>query len=301
MSDGNNETLDASCYCASCGIAEIDDVKLVPCDGCDHVRYCSDDCQRDHKSRHEEDCKKRAAELRDELLFKQPESSLFGDCPICCLPVPLDPKKFIRAACCSKYICIGCDMAHQREDQDARRVQKCPFCRESLPATYEKCDEQTMKRVDANDPVALSHQGSDEYNKGNYHSAFELFTKAAELGNAWAHYNLALLYQKGKGVEKDKGKEIHHLEEAAIGGHPVARYSLGCHENDNFNGMIAIKHWIIAATQGDDKSIKMLMEVFKQGFLEKEVLATALRAHKAAVDATKSPQREEAEVYYRNL
>lgn len=33
----------------------------------------------------------------------------------------------------------------------------------------------------------------------------------------------------------------------------------------------------------------------KQGFVEKDVLTVALRAHKAAVDATKSPQREAAE------
>lgn len=63
-----------SCCCASCGIAEIDDVKLMDCDDCDLVRYCSDECQRDQKSEHEEECKKRAAELRDELSFKQPEA-----------------------------------------------------------------------------------------------------------------------------------------------------------------------------------------------------------------------------------
>ena len=46
---------DVSC-CASCGITEIDDIKLVPCDGCDLVRYCSDECRQDHKSEHEEVC-----------------------------------------------------------------------------------------------------------------------------------------------------------------------------------------------------------------------------------------------------
>ena len=33
----------------------------------------------------------------------------------------------------------------------------------------------------------------------------------------------------------------------------------------------------------------------------KEEYATALRGHKAAVDALKCPQREAAEVYYRNV
>ena len=80
-----DEKAEATVCCASCGIAEIDDIKLKECDGCDLVRYCSDECKRDHKSEHEEACKKRAAELHDELLLKQPESTHLGDCPICSL------------------------------------------------------------------------------------------------------------------------------------------------------------------------------------------------------------------------
>jgi len=53
------------------------------CDGCKSVRYCSVKCLTDHRSQHKRECKKRAAELRDEILFKQPESSHKGDCPIC--------------------------------------------------------------------------------------------------------------------------------------------------------------------------------------------------------------------------
>ena len=87
-----NEATD-TCCCAACGISEIDDIKLVPSDDCDLVRYCSDECQTNHRSEHEEACKKRAAAIRDELLFKQPESSYLGDCPICSLPMPLDDRK----------------------------------------------------------------------------------------------------------------------------------------------------------------------------------------------------------------
>eukprot|EP00985_Skeletonema_marinoi_P002564 scaffold1057_cov203-Skeletonema_marinoi.AAC.12 len=56
-------------------------------DAIDLVRYCSDECQRDHKPYHKEACKNQAAELRDELLFKQPESTHLGDCPICMIPL----------------------------------------------------------------------------------------------------------------------------------------------------------------------------------------------------------------------
>ena len=101
MSEEENEA--SSC----CGIVEIDDIKLVPCDDCDLVRYCSDECRLEHKSQHEEECKKRAAELRDEILFEQPDSSCFGDCPICCLPLQLILSKSVAMNCCSKTICHG--------------------------------------------------------------------------------------------------------------------------------------------------------------------------------------------------
>jgi TPR repeat protein len=71
-----------------------------------------------------------------------------------------------------------------------------------------------------------------------------------------AHYNLSLRYAEGKGVERDPKKEVYHLEEAAIGGDPQARYNLAAHEWNNVvhergrNGRRierAMKHWIIAA------------------------------------------------------
>ena len=62
----------------------------------------------------------------------------------------------------------------------------------------------------------------------------------------------------------------------------------------------AVNHFIIAAAQGKDNSINNLMFAFKKGCVSKDDLAAALRAHQAAVDATKSPQRDAAEAYYRN-
>ena len=295
MSGEENEAVAASC-CASCGVAEIDDIKLlVPCDDCDLVKYCSDECQNNHKSEHEEGCKKRAAELREELLFKQPESSHLGDCPICSLPLPLDRTKSVMYTCCCKIICGGCLRANAVRDNEERLQRKCSFCRKPISKTDEESDERRMKRVEANDPVAMNEEGSCCYNKGDYDGAFDYFSKAAKLGYAESHYHLACLYRDGEGVEKDKGEEIRHMEEAAIGGHPKARYNLGRHELTNGNLGRSTKHLVISAAQGFDDSIKSLMKAFKLGLVKKEVLAAALRAHKAAVDATKSPQRKIAE------
>ena len=79
--------------CASCGKPELDDVKLKKCDGCDLVRYCGDACQELLRPLHGEKCKERAAELRDEILFRQPESTHLGDCPICYVPLPIEDGK----------------------------------------------------------------------------------------------------------------------------------------------------------------------------------------------------------------
>ena len=289
--------------CASCGVAkEVDDIKLKECTDCDLVRYCSVKCQKEHKLHHQQECKKRAAELHDEILFKQPEGTHRGDCPICCLPLSLDSTKSIMTSCCCKVICKGCAHANGSREREEKLGHSCPFCRK--PVLSEKQllgDRQMMKRVAANDPVAMRNYGIEQYEKGDYRSAFEYHVKAAELGDADAKYELARLYEFGIGVEKDEGKAIHFLEEAAIGGHSSARRTLGSIEWDNGNNERAVKHCIIAANLGDDDSIQLLMENFKRGFVSKDDLAAALRAHQAAVDATKSPQREAAEEYRRKM
>ena len=291
--------------CASCGIAEVDDVKLKECATCDLARFCSDTCQENHKSQHEEACKKRAAELRDELLFKQPDSSHLGDCPICCLPLQLDLSKSTLKLCCSKVICIGCNYANMRRElEEGRRESKCPFCRKPLPETDEEGDKRIMKRVEANDPVAMTQWGRDQYVKGDYSVAFEYYTRAVELGDVEAHHQISILYHHGRGIEKDEKKELYHMEEAAIGGHPDARYNLACYEGRKRRHDRAVKHFSIAAAQGFDESIKFLLTMFKDGRLgnySKDILAAALRAYQAAVDATKSPQREAAEELQRRI
>ena len=296
-----NETVTTPSCCASCGIAGGDDVKLKNCNGCYLVKYCGVDCQKAHRKQHKRACKKRAAELRDELLFKQPESSCYGDCPICCLPLPIDITKSTLNVCCSKVICNGCNITNKKRESEMRLQLSCPFCREPLPKTQEERDKQNMKRIEANDPVAMREKGTQQYERGNYSEAFTYWKRAAELGDAVAHYHLSHLYHFEQGVEKDTRKEVYHLEEASIGGHPDARYNLGCDEwGNNNNTERALKHWIVSATQGDDRSISSLMKCFKEGFVEKDDLAVALRAHKAAVDATKSPQRQEAEKFHRD-
>jgi TPR repeat protein len=294
MSEDTGAVVSSSC-CASCGIEEIDDINLKECDDCDLARYCSDECQENHKLEHEEACKKRAAELRDEILFKQPESSCYGDCPICCLPLPIDPLKSYLMECCGKVICYGCYHVNGKREIEGRLQQKCAFCREPLPCTQEQVNERLMKLIGANDTVAMCRMGMIRCSEGDYNAALEYLTKAVALGDVHAHYQLSCLYGEGRGVEKDEKREQHHAEQAAIGGHPSARYNLGCFEDKSGKIERAAKHFIIAANLGNDISMQVLKGYYKYGLVGKEVLAASLRAYNAAVDATKSPQREEAE------
>jgi tetratricopeptide (TPR) repeat protein len=277
--------------CASCGIAEDDDIKLKKCATCGSVRYCGEKCQKEHRPQHERECKKRAAELRDEILFKQPESSHLGDCPICYLPLSLDANSCVLAACCSKIICIGCNHANQKQQWERSLKSTCPFCRHPAPTSQAEAGMIEKNRIEANDPVAMCQMGKLRYEEGNFKSAVEYFSKAAEMDNVEAHYGLSVMYREGHGFEKDKKKEVYHLEQAAIGGHDLARHNLGCDEEDNGRHERAVKHYIIGANLGNDRSLVALKDYFTRGLLSKEDFATALRAHQAAIDATKSPQR----------
>jgi TPR repeat protein len=158
-----------------------------------------------------------------------------------------------------------------------------------------------MKRIkENNDPVAMRFMGKKHYHEGDYESALQYLTRAAELGHADAHYNLSCMYREGKGVEKDEKKRVYHLEEAAMKGHPNARYNLGCYEWNNGNIERAKKHWIIAANLGLHESLQPLKDLYAEGHACKEEYADALRAYQAAVDETKSAEREKAEEALKN-
>ncbi len=279
--------------CGWCGIAEVDNVKLEDCDGCDLVKYCSDKCRGEHWHWHSPECRNRAKELRDNELFRRPDGSHRGECPICFLPLPLDPKKSRFKSCCSKIVCDGCEYAHCISDGG----DNCPFCREPAAADDEENRKRNMKRVKANDPAALSKMGNTRVNDGDYVSAVEYWTKAAEVGDAVAHHNLGCMYHEGGVVEKDEEKAVYHWEKAAMGGHPIARYNLGCYEGRNGNSERSVKHLIVAANLGHEGSMKALWTHYSAGNITKEDLEATLRAHKATIDAMKSPQRVAAEAW----
>ena len=287
--------------CASCGITEVDDIKLEECNGgCDLVKYCSDKCQENHREQHEGECNQRKAILRDRELFEHPDGTHLGECPICFLPLSLLPRKSTFCSGCCKYACIGCSYANFQ----SRGRWICPFCREPSISGKKENYKRLMKRVKVNDPAALFEMAIRRNKEGDYNKAVEYFKEAAELGNADAHNELGNRYcigGEGDGVEEDYEKAIRHWEKAAIGGHPKARYNLGVYEENSGNTERAVKHFMIAAKLGDEESMTMLWKFYSDGRITKEDLEDTLRTHKAAIDATKNAERDAAEVWFQQL
>jgi hypothetical protein len=181
---------------------------------------------------HKKDCKRRAAELRDEALFKDPPPK--EDCPICFLPMP---KKMICCfslppatvssvpiydfaianeelakepmeeyyTCCGKSVCRGCvDSCIQSGNY------KCPFCNSDRGnKTEEERVGEVTKRAEANDAASI-FMLANQYQHGlrgfqqNHARAIELFTKSAELGCSKAHGSLSDIYHKGGYLKKAK-------------------------------------------------------------------------------------------------
>ena len=105
--------------CAACGKEGGDSLKA--CTACKLVKYCNRDCQIAHRPLHKKTCKKRAAELHDEALFKDhppPE-----DCPICYQPLPSGSHQRTFKPCCGTIICNGCIIAMIKETRERGKLE----------------------------------------------------------------------------------------------------------------------------------------------------------------------------------
>ena len=135
----DTHTIRAITKCANCG--KEGGVSMNTCNKCDLVKYCNAACKKKHKSKHKKKCERRAAELFDEKLFKEPPPR--EDCPICMMPPPVYERGNYTGTtfhtCCGKRICSGCIYA--MVESGAKDL--CPFCR--TPKSMS--NEETIGRV----------------------------------------------------------------------------------------------------------------------------------------------------------
>jgi tetratricopeptide (TPR) repeat protein len=283
------------------------------------VRYCNVNCQKNHWPKHKKECKERAAELRDEALFKEPPAK--EDCPICFLPMPVKliccmtlPPATISSvpisdfadaneelvnmstetyySCCGKSICGGCIHSFRMSGND----ENCPFCKSDHVDKTDK-DEVAgmMKRVEVNDAVAIYLMGNNYYHGKlgllrDQERAMELWKQAADLGYNKAHYQLGCIYREGGDLKKAK----FHCEAAAMAGNEAARYNLGCMEYHHSGGNVerAVKHWAIAASAGHYDAMHNLLGAFKQGVFSRESIDSTLIAYNNSCAEMRSEARD---------
>ena len=276
--------------CACCG---KEGKGLNVCNKCKDTKYCNAACKKKHRKRHKNKCEKRVAELHDIELFKQPPQK--EDCPICFLPLPSLSTGSKYKACCGKDICSGCIHAVQMRDNG---VGLCPFCRTQTPDSEEMI-EMYKKRVEAGDATAMFNLGCN-YSKGSrglpqdYEMALKLWHQAGELGNAKAYYNIGIAYHFGEGVKMDEKKAKHYYELAAMGGHVMARHNLGYTEMMAGNWGRSFNHWMSAAGDGHNNSVKAVQHLYKHGHATKDDYAKALLAYQKYLDEIRSEQRDKA-------
>merc|ERR1711862_898403 len=111
----------------------------------------------------------------------------------------------------------------------------------------------------------------------------ELYQEASKLGDIQAHFTLATVYDVGRfGLKKDVEKALSHYEVAAMGGHFGARINLGVYEVEDGKFDRALRHWMMSANMGCEKSLKKILLLCKDGLASRDDYAQALLGYKKA-------------------
>ena len=95
-------------------------------------------------------------------------------------------------------------------------------------------------------------------------------------------------------MEVDKKKARHCWELAAMKGDIKTRYNLGIIERNAGNMNRALKHFFIAVRGGQNKSLKIIKELYINGNATKEDYTKALQYYQEYLGEIKSRQRDEA-------
>ena len=295
--------------CANCGKGEESAGDLKFCTACKMVKYCNRDCQIAHRPQHKKACKKRAAELHDEALFKEPPPR--EDCPICFLPLPLNANQSSFKSCCGMRICYGCTVSMTKEEMRRSNKKKeefdiyaiieehmCAFCRTTSTSSMNEEITRIKKLMEKGNAWAF-FELAGYYDSGsngmpqNRVKTNELWLKAGELGCVDAYYMLGNSYYYGRGVEIDKKKATFFYELGAMGGDTEARHNLGALEGKAGNHQRAKKHFIIAASAGHPESLDAVKTGFRNGLVTKDEYESTLRAYQKQVDEMKSEARDD--------
>ncbi len=119
-------------------------------------------------------------------------------------------------------------------------------------------------------PAMDLQTGIKAYNQGNYTRAFNVFFHEAYQGNVTAQHLLGVLYQSGKGVERNPSAGFHWCLAAAKEGVPEAQFQVGLMylQGDGVeeNEEEAINWLWEAADKGYPQASEVLQFIFSEDF-----------------------------------
>ena len=111
--------------------------------------------------------------------------------------------------------------------------------------------------------------GMDAINRGDYATALREWRPLAEQGDAFAQYNLGVLYRKGRGVPQDDVQARQWYAKAAAQGQAKAQFNLG---TLYFNGegvqkdyQQALRWFRLAADQGEALAQTKIAIMYDEG------------------------------------
>ena len=126
-------------------------------------------------------------------------------------------------------------------------------------------------------------KGFDAYKNNDYETAFEIWYKLAEEGDAIAQNSLGVLFQKGQGVEKNYSESYKWFKKSAEDGYTPAQVSLGYVYDQgmglNRNKVKAFMWWKIASLHGDNDA-KTLLQILLTEMNENEKHLASEKADK---------------------
>ena len=142
--------------------------------------------------------------------------------------------------------------------------------------------------------LADFEKGIAAYEANNLPLAYKEFRASADEGHADSQFNVALMYEKGMGVEKDEKQAVVWYGKSAAQGNSAAQFNLGVlYENGRGTAVDFAKahEWYRkASVQGDPLAIGNLgmLYIRGQGVKENKTAGLAL----LLISATKDPSPE---------
>jgi TPR repeat protein len=104
---------------------------------------------------------------------------------------------------------------------------------------------------------------------GDYDTAFEEFTAAAETGLDLAQYNLGILYFTGQGVDQDYAEAFKWTQAAAEQGHLAAQFNLGFlyyeGQGTERDPKVAMQWYEAAGNAGHGEAAFLMARMYQEG------------------------------------